>query len=133
MPATSAGAASGALPVRLPLEQICQRGRRGLKPRNLGEGVWAKGVGAKGIVRQEAAAAGLGGRRVTIGAVEEGAAAETGRGRGRSPRRRDLHPPRWFLLVAARQGVVGETHSVHLQQRQQPQTNKRTTRVETCL
>lgn len=76
-------------------------------------------------------AVGLGGRRVAIGAVEEGAAAEAGGGRGRGPRRRDLHPPAGFPLVAAVQGVVGETDSVRLQlQLLQPQTNKS---VETCL
>lgn len=71
---------------------------------------------------------------MAVGAVEEGAAAEAGGGRGRGARRRDLHPPGWFPLVAAEQGVVGEADSVRLQQRQQqPQTHQITTRVETCL
>lgn len=89
-----------------------------------------EGVSAEGIVRQEAAA-GLGGRRVAVGAVEEGAAAETRGGRGWGRRRGDLHPPGRFPLIAARQGVVGESDSVHLQQRQKPQTNKRTA-LHTC-
>lgn len=80
LPATPAGTAPVALVVKLPMEPGGRRRRRGPKLRDaaahLGEGIGAKGVGAEGVVWQEAAVAGLGGGRVAVGAVEEGAAAE---------------------------------------------------------
>lgn len=107
LPVIPAGAASDTSLGGPLLEPVGRRWRRGLELWNtatttahLGEGIWTKGVGAEGVVRQEAAVAGLGVRRVAVGAVEEGGAAETRGGRGRGPRRGDLHPPGWFTLMA---------------------------------